>query len=165
MKKAKDLSELLTEQLRKLYSAEQQQLAVVPTLSVKAYSPDLRNVLHDYRKTKSKNIDRINQCFDELDIFQKYGRCEVIEELTEDCKKALGYSAEQHVADAALVATMQQINHFNIAGYGTASSYARALQKERVARILHDTLLDEKIMDENLSRIAEESINPAAVSV
>ena len=163
MKSIQNLSELMADRLRKISAPEQQQLASVPSLSIKAHSQDLKKTLQEYRKTKELNIDRINQCFDKLEITNRSGKCEVIDELVEECQDAISLSAEKHAADASLIATMQQVNHFNSANYGTVASYARTLNKEDVAKILHNALEDEKGMDGHLSRIAEETINLAAV--
>lgn len=163
MKHIQNLSELLAEQLRTVLSSEQQQKSIIPDLSMKTKSRDLTKTLHDYRKTKEHNINKLNQCIAKMDIKDTEGKCNVTQKLVENCTQAISRSAKDYVLDATLIATIQQINHLNMANYGTASSYARTLHQEDVAQILHSILNEEKAADDHLSRIAEETINPAAV--
>jgi ferritin-like metal-binding protein YciE len=163
MKNVTNLSELLTDQLKKIYSSEQEQINGLSKISEQAHSPALKKNINDYLRTKDANLDQLKKCFDLLHVAQRANKCEVVQYLIRDCQSSISKVAEEHVADAALISTIQQINHFNIADYGTVASYARTLENEEVARLLHNMLLSEKEVDKKLSKIAEETINPSAV--
>lgn len=163
MKKAINLSELLADNLKKIHSSEQQQHAAIAAIRERANSETLRNTFIAYEKTKELNLNRLKQCFDLLHINTRAHKCEVVEALIRDCQENVSNAAEPHVGDAALIGTFQQINHFNIANYGTVASFARTLNHPRVSKMLHEALVDEKATDEKLTEIAEEIINPSAV--
>jgi ferritin-like metal-binding protein YciE len=163
MKKAMNLSELLAENLKKIYASEQQQHAALMDIRQRSNSETLRNTFIAYEKTKQENLNRLKQSFDTLHINTRGHKCEVVHALINDCQENVNNAAEPHVGDAVLIGTFQQINHFNIANYGTVASFAKTLNQNKVAQLLHDALEDEKATDEKLSQIAEEIINPSAV--
>src|ERR1035437_7351315 len=102
MKSITSLSELLTENMKKLYSSEQQQLAALPTLAEKANSPSLKRNINAYLKTKEENINRLKQSFHLMNIVPRAQKCEIIQGLIQDCQSVISHSAEEHVADAGL---------------------------------------------------------------
>ena len=163
MKTASNLSELLVDNLKKIYTSEKLQLTALADLKQKANSGALRGTIAAYEKTKAQNIARVKECFELLHVAADKHQCPVTQTLIDDCQSNISHAAEPHVADAALISTIQAINHFNIANYGTVASFSKTLDKDDVASKLHEALLDEKTTDEKLSGIAEENINPSAV--
>lgn len=163
MKKINNLSELLEDKLKKMYSSEKVQQEALPRIRQKANAGELRNTLNLYEKAKAENLKRLQQCFDTLDMAARGHKCAIIQPLIDDCQANISNTAEKHVADASLISTIQQINHYNIVNYGTAASYAKTLEQDRVASLLHDALDDEKSMDEQLSDLAEKTVNPSAI--
>lgn len=163
MKKISNLEELLLDNLKRVYASEQAQHTALADIQKRANSGTLRSTFLSYRKMKEQNISRLKQCFDEFNMPHRGQKCETVESLLQNCQANVSHAAEEHVADASLIGTFQQINHFNIANYGTMASYAKTLQKHKAADLLHQVLEDEKNADSELSNIAEETINPAAV--
>lgn len=163
MQKINNLSDLLKDNLKKLYSSEQQLISAIPPIAEKANSTMLKADIADYMAVKQENFKRIKECFTDMALTNRVQKCEMVQTLIENCQSTVTNSAETHVIDAALISTLQQVNHFCIANYGTAASFAKTLGKNNTAKLLHMALEDEKRIDRQLSRIAEETINPSAV--
>jgi len=163
MQKINNLSDLLKDHLKKLYSSEQQLISAIPPIVHKANSAALKADITDYITVKEENFRRLKECFGDIGLTARAAKCEVIQDLIENCQSTTTNAAESHVIDAGLISTLQQINHFCIANYGTTASFAKTIGKEKIAKSLHMALEDEKRIDRQLSRIAEETINPSAV--
>lgn len=159
----KNLTELLKDNLRKLYSSEEQQLSSLSRIASSANAKALQTMVHSYAATKELNLSRLKTTLKLLETSPHPHGCKVVPGLIDDCMQTMANAHEEHVADAGLIGTLQQINHFNIANYGTVSSYARTLKHEDVAQLVHKALEDEKKADEHLTRLAEKVINPSAV--
>jgi ferritin-like metal-binding protein YciE len=86
-----------------------------------------------------------------------------MEGLIDEGKEAMSDAAESAVCDAALIAAAQRVEHYEMAGYGCARTYAHMLGNERAASLLQQTLMEEKETDEKLTRLAEEMVNVQAV--
>lgn len=158
-----NLSDLLKDHVKKLYSSEQQLISAVPTIARNANSEALKKDIAAYMAIKEKNFKRLKECFQDMALPVRGQKCELAEDLIENCQATVSQSAEAQVMDAALISTLQQINHFSIATYGTAASFAKTLGKDNTSELLHQALEDEKRIDRQLSRIAEETVNPSAV--
>lgn len=161
--KIQNLTELLADELKKMYSSEEQQFKALSDIAAKANARSLKSMIHAYAAIKEINLSRLKTSLKLLNETERTHSCKVVSGLIADCNETIGNAAEEHVADAGLIATLQQINHFNIANYGTASSYARTLKLEDIAQLVHRALEDEKRADEHLTRLAEKVINPSAI--
>ncbi len=162
MKRITNLSELLAYDLKKLYFAEQQQTSALSLLTGKINSPELKKKLQSYSKLKEENLNRLKKSFQEIDIAPVAEKCEIMQSLIDSCQAVASHTSK-NVADAELIGLIQQINHYNIAAYGTTASYSRTIGKNDIATQLHDSLEKEKETDSQLSLIAEKTINPAAI--
>ncbi len=163
MKHIKNLPELLVDSIRRALASEREQMSSLPWLTGKAGTSLLKSSITDYRGTKERSIERLNTCLDKLNISQREDYCELTEKLIDNCQFAVSRAAEMQVADVSLIAAIQQITHFNIVNYGSAASYAETLGSGDIAKILHEVMEDEKEMDNHLSHIAKETVNPSAV--
>lgn len=163
MKKIKNLYDLLIEQLRDLQDGNSYQLKFLAGLSEHPESPELQtNVDYYVRETKMQN-NRLSQIFTLLNEELENGQCAGIRAMVKNAKKLLKSCQNSAVCDAALITIVQHINHYEIAGYGTAISYAKALEKHEIARILVDSLRECKNADSDFSNIAQKYINPEAL--
>jgi ferritin-like metal-binding protein YciE len=163
MKKIKNLYDLLIEQLRDLYDGNSYQLKFLTGLSEHPESPELQtNIDYYIRETKMQN-NRLYQVFTLLNEEPESGQCAGIRAMARDAKKLLKSCENSAVCDAALITLVQHINHYEIAGYGTAISYAKALEKHEISRILLDSLRECKNADSDFSEIAQKFINPDAL--
>jgi ferritin-like metal-binding protein YciE len=161
--KIQNLTELLADNLKKLYSSEEQQLKALSEIAARANSRSLKTMIHAYAAIKEMNLSRLKTSLKLMEETERFHSCKVVAGLITDCQETMDHAAEEHVADAGLIGTLQQINHFNIANYGTVSSYARTLKIEDVAQMVHKALEDEKKADELLTRLAEKVVNPSAI--
>lgn len=166
MKKAEaliyDLYDLMLEQLRDLYDGERQQLEVFPKFDKKAYSFELKEIVEWHQKETDRQLSRLKKIFKTLDEKPEGEECDGIKGLIKESLKLHDRCQNPQVCDAALITCIQHINHYEIAGYGTAIAYAKALEQHEVAELLLKTLREEKQADYGLSDLAEGQINPDA---
>ena len=157
-----DLQDLLVENLRDLYSAENQLLKALPKVAKKVENEQLRDAIQMHIKETEGQVDRLEQ------IFQKFGekptgkKCAGMEGLIEEAKELMGEDAEPEVMDAGLIVDCQKVEHYEIAGYGSAVTFAKLLGDNESARLLAQTLNEEEATDKKLTQIAESSINVQA---
>lgn len=162
MKDIVNLYDLLLEQLRDLYSAEYQQLEVLPEFREGADSFPLCELIDDHVRETKRQVDRLTQIFNDMSVKAEGQECRAMKGLIEEAHNLMGRSADPEVLDAGLVTSIQHINHYEIAGYGTAIAYAKALGHHTIAASLLETLREEKQSDTDLTELAEKKINERA---
>lgn len=157
-----DLYDLMLEQLRDLYDGELQQTKYLEKQSEIAESFDLNEFLNLHLKETRKHVERIEEVFRILNEDPKGESCDGIKGLIKESQKLAGRCINEEVRDAALITAVQHINHYEMAGYGTAIAYAKTLNRHDIAELLLDTLREEKRADMGLSDLAQNQINPDA---
>ena len=153
------LQDLLVHDLRDLYSAENQLLKAMPRMAKKASSPQLRAAFETHMKETQGQVERLTRIFEKLGKKPTGKKCAAMEGLIEEAKEAMAEDMDEDVLDAALIGCAQKVEHYEIAGYGTARTYARLLGDEQTAKLLQQTLDEEGETDKKLTRLAETSIN------
>ena len=113
---------------------------------------------HHLEQTKA-HVQRLEKVFGELDENPKGKKCKAMEGLIEEGKEMMNEDAEPEVMDAALIAAAQRVEHYEIAGYGCARTFARQLGHEEAANLLQQTLDEEAETDKKLTQIAESMVN------
>jgi ferritin-like metal-binding protein YciE len=157
-----DLYDLMLEQLRDLYDGEVQQTKFLKKLLDAPESFELSEFLaYNLRETQHQ-IERIEEVFDILKEEPGGESCDGIKGLIKETRKLVNRCASNEVRDAALVTAIQHINHYEMAGYGTAVAYAKTMDRHDIAELLLETLREEKRADMGLSDLAENQINPDA---
>ncbi len=164
MEKISNLKDLLIEQIRELYHAENQQRDILLTMTDHAYDDELKVALRDHIDETDQQINRLEQVFQQLDIASFGEHSEAMKGLILECRDLVERSADPEVTDAAIVAAVQFMKHFEIAGYGSACTFANELGLKDIADSLHLSLAEEKAFDDFLSEIATEQINVKAIS-
>ncbi len=159
------LEDLLTDELKDLYSAENQMIRSLPKMAKAASSDELRTAFETHLEQTRGHVDRLEQIAEDLHIKPKGKRCVGMEGLIEESKEMLTPDSESSVADAGLICEAQKIEHYEIAAYGTARAHAEQLGYTKVAEILQQTLNEEKETDARLTDIAENKTNVEAASV
>jgi ferritin-like metal-binding protein YciE len=154
-----DLYDLLLEQIRDLYDGEIQQLKVFPSFIRLATAPELEEVLSSHERDTKHQLQRLEEVCSLLDEKCSGESCEGIKGLIREAQKLTSRCKAEEVVDAGLIMSIQHINHYEMAGYGTAISYAKALDLHDVAAILLDSLKEEKSADITMSELAEDHIN------
>lgn len=157
-----DLRDLLIDELRDIYDAEHRITKALPKMRKAAGSEELKEAFDMHLQETEGQIERLEQVFDLLDEPAKRKKCEGILGLLEEGEEKMGEDAHQSVLDAALIASAQKVEHYEIASYGTVRTYAQMLGQNEAAALLEENLQEEKAADEKLTALAEAGINEAA---
>lgn len=163
--KLASMDDLLIMELRDLYSAEKQILRALPKMAKAATSKKLQKAFLDHHSVTEKQLERLETVFKELEVSPGRHKCEAMEGLLEEGSEIIKMrgDADPAVLDAALIGAAQRVEHYEIAGYGTARAFAKHLGYERVVSLLEKTLAEEKQTDVQLTELAESEINLEAV--
>jgi len=156
------LEELLADELKDLYSAENQLVKALPKLAKATDSEDLRKAFEHHLEQTRNQVRRIEQVCNELSVKPGGRKCVAMEGLIEEGKEILSADAEPDILDAALIGAAQKVEHYEISAYGTARAHARQLGFMRAADLLGETLHEEEQADEKLTMIAENRVNVQA---
>ena len=153
------LRDLFVEQLQDLYNAESQLIKALPKMAKKATNEELKQALEQHLAETEQQRERLDQIFELLG--EKAGRhkCKAMEGLIEEGEELLKEDAEPEVLDAGIIASGNRIEHYEIAGYGTARTYAAQLGEKQIEKLLSQTLEEEKKADALLTELAESTIN------
>jgi ferritin-like metal-binding protein YciE len=153
------LRELYVEELRDLYSAENQILKALPRMIRAASNKDLQRAFTLHERQTQQHVKRLDRVFRMLDESSRGKKCKGMEGLLEEGQELIKERPEPEVLDAGLIAAAQRVEHYEIAGYGTVRTYAQQLGEEEQANLLQETLNEEGETDKLLTSLAESSIN------
>jgi len=156
--KLDNLHKLFVHELKDLWSAENQLLDALPKMAEKADHPDLKKAFQDHLVETEEQAARLKTIFQQLDFEPGGHKCEGMEGLIEEGKDAMKIE-DANVRDAAMIAAAQRVEHYEIAGYGVASTYAEKMGHSEAANLLYKSLEEEGKTDRLLSRMAERCIN------
>lgn len=160
--KLMNLTDLFHHELKDLYSAEGQIEKALPKMIDKTSDEELRQALSDHLKQTREQKKRIEKICEDLDCSPRGHKCKGMEGLIEEGSDLLKKNKDEidpHVRDAGIIAAAQRIEHYEMAGYGTARTMAEKLGLHDAADMLQKTLDEEGEADRLLSRIAERSLN------
>jgi ferritin-like metal-binding protein YciE len=153
------LRALYIDELKDLYSAEQQLVKALPKMARNATNPELQQAFTEHLEKTKGHVDRLERIFESLESSPGGKKCVGMEGLIEEADELLGEDAQDDVLDAGLISKAQHVEHYEMAGYGTVRSYALILGENDHADLLQQTLEEEKEADELLTNLAERSIN------
>lgn len=156
------LDDLLEEQLKDLYSAENQLLKAMPRLAKKASSPVLKRAFETHLKETERQVARLDKIAKRLGVKLSGKVCAAMKGLIEEGKEVIEEDGAGPVIDAALIAAAQRVEHYEISAYGTVRAIAEELGEAEVAKLLQQTLDEESATDEKLTKISVEQLLPAA---
>jgi len=164
--KKHSFEDLYVDQLRDLHDAEKQILKALPKMIKMASCPELKAAFEEHLEATKEQVERLKQIFAECDEKPGTETCKgmagIISEAEKEAKK--NEEAEPPVLDAVLIAGAQRVEHYEIAGYGTACAFAKHLGDETGADLLKKTLDEEKKTDKQLTELAESEINVEAAA-
>ncbi len=160
--KLQSLRDLLVDQLKDLYSAENQIIKALPKMARTAANQDLANGFEEHLEQTREHARRLEQICEQLNVTPKGKKCTAIEGLIEEGKELMSQDAEPVVMDAGLIAAGQKVEHYEMAGYGCVRTWAEQLGLHDVAGTLQQTLDEEKATDEKLTHLAEDMVNQQA---
>ncbi len=154
--------ELFVEQLQDLYDAEQRITKALPQMAAAAHNPALRSAFQEHLRQTENQVKRLEQVFQSLGKSAESKTCQAMKGLVEEGSEIVSSEGDPDVKDAALIAAAQRVEHYEISAYGTARTFAQRLGKSEAARLLEETLAEEKDTDKKLNMLAEKAINPKA---
>ncbi|GAB4527543.1 MAG: ferritin-like domain-containing protein [Anaerolineae bacterium] len=157
-----NLQELFVEQLRDIYDAENQLMKALPKMADAASSNDLKQAFQMHLDQTKQHVQRLEQVFDQMGMKAQGKTCEAMKGLVKEGEEVIDKRGDSDVKDAALIAAAQRVEHYEIAAYGTVSTYAQQLGENDVQRLLEQTLSEEKQTDTKLTELAVSSINRKA---
>ena len=153
------LRDLYVEQLRDLYSAENQILKSLPKMAEAAKHPELRQAFEAHVTLTEEHVRRLDSIFADLDEKGSGHHCKGMEGLLKEANDTVKEKGDSDVLDAAMIANAQRVEHYEMAGYGCVRTYARMLGREQDATLIQQTLDEEGATDEQLTTLAERVIN------
>jgi len=161
--KLDSLHKLFVEELRDLYSAEGQILKALPKMAKAAANPKLKAAFEAHLVETEGQVARLEQIFEELGEKPTGKTCKAMKGLVEEGSELMKEDAEPEVLDAGLIGAAQRVEHYEMAGYGTVIAYAKLLKNKTAAKLLHQTIEEEKAADAKLTALADGVINIEAL--
>lgn len=153
--KLESLRELFIGELQDLYSAEKQIVEALPKMIEKAQSAELKNAFDTHLRQTEGHLRRLDQIFDQMpDEDRDDKTCKGMKGIIADGEDIVKAKGEAEVRDAGMISAAQHVEHYEIAGYGTARTYANLLGHADWARLLEQTLDEEKQTDQLLNSLA-----------
>jgi ferritin-like metal-binding protein YciE len=157
-----NLRDLYVDKLKDLYSAENQIIKALPRMIKGATSTELQQALQAHLTVTQTQAQRLEEITANLGERAKGKKCAGMEGLLEEGKELFKEKIEPDVLDAGIISAAQSVEHYEIAGYGTAVSWARLLGHEAAADLLQQSLEEEKEADQSLTTLAENWVNEMA---
>jgi ferritin-like metal-binding protein YciE len=152
----------LIDELVDLLDAEHQLTEALPRLAQSATSKSLRAAFQKHLRETRGHVARLNQALRDLGEAPRSKTCEGMQGLLEEGETLMNKTPTGALRDAVMIAGAQKVEHYEMASYGTARTFARVIGEKAVARLLEQTLKEEKVADRTLTRIAEGSVNEKA---
>jgi ferritin-like metal-binding protein YciE len=156
------LDRLFENQLRDIYSAEQQFAKALPRLAKGVKSMGLRETLMGQVDETKRQLDRLDRIGRTLNIKLTGKKCIAIQGLLEEVKEVMDAQAPQTLKDVALIAATQKVEHYQISAYGSARTVAEHMGNSEVARDLQATLDEESAADHKLTQVSMQEVLPAS---
>jgi ferritin-like metal-binding protein YciE len=163
-KDIKSMDDLFVHTLQDIYYAENQILKSLPDMIEKANNPKLKQGFQAHLNETKNHIKRLEQ------VFQLEGKsvrsvdCPAIDGILEEADDVIGDVDDTEVLDAAVIAAAQAVEHYEITRYGALIAWAKQLGRNDCAKILEQTLQEEKATDKKLTELAESKINVMAAT-
>ena len=161
--KITNLEQLLEDELKDIYSAENQLLKALPQMAHSAESRDLRASLENHLQQTQTHVQRIEEICRDLKIEPSGKTCAGMGGLIKEGEEVMESDMASEPKQAALIGAAQRVEHYEIAAYGTARAHANLLGLNKIARLLQQTLDEEGNTDKKLTQLAESIINVEAV--
>jgi ferritin-like metal-binding protein YciE len=158
------LRKLLEEQVKDLYSAEKQLVQALPRMAKGAASEELREAFTSHLEETRGHVKRLEQIARLIETKPTGKHCKGMEGLIEEGKELLEEDGTEAVIDSGLIAAAQRVEHYEMAGYGSARAAAEALGLEEVVDLLQETLDEEGAADKKLTSISEAGLLADAAS-
>lgn len=157
------LKELFIEELRDIYWAEKHLTKALPKMSKAATSEELATAFEEHLAVTEKQIERVEEVFEILDLTPRAKKCEAMDGLVREGQSVIQDMPKgSSVIDAGLIISAQKIEHYEIAAYGSLVQLAKTMGENEIAELLQETLDEEKETDQLLTELAVSGINISA---
>jgi len=163
MATTKGLHELMLSFMQDIYYAERQILKTLPKLAKAAQSPDLKQALMHHREETQGQVERLQKAFEAMGKPARGSTCEAINGLIEEGDETVEQFEQGPVRDAGIIANAQAVEHYEMARYGTIMAWAKVCGQNDVARLMEETLTEEKKADTLLNDMAGKDVNAKAL--
>lgn len=163
--KIKSLRDLFVHELRDLLSAEKQLTKALPKMAKAATNEELKESFETHLRQTEEQVERLEQIFEALDVSSRGEKCAAMEGLILEMQKIIKEEMPPEIRDAALIAAAQRVEHYEIAAYGSARTFAEILDVDEAVDLLEETLEEEKETDVKLTELAEDVVNVEAQNV
>ena len=161
--KIENLTDVLHHELKDLHSAETQLIEALPAMAQAASTESLRDAFEMHLEETREHVRRLEEVSDMLSMGITGETCEAMEGLIQEGEELIEDNDPGDALDAALISAAQRIEHYEIAAYGSARTFASQLGHDEAERLLRTTLDEEKAADEKLNKIAMHDVNVEAM--
>ena len=158
------LHDAFLDELRDMYDAEKQLTKALPKLAKAARSAELKQAIESHLEETRGHVERLEEVFESLGEKARGKHCDGIAGIIEEGKSTLDEDFDDMTMDACIVASGQRAEHYEMAAYGTLVAWAQAIGHANTAKVLQQTLDEEKAADKKLSQLAEGGINKQAAA-
>ncbi len=157
-----NLQDLFVHTLQDIYYAENQIVKALPKMAKAADAAELRKAFEKHLSETKKQITRLDKVFASIDEKAKASKCPAIEGIIKEADELMGEIKDADTRDAAMIASAQAVEHYEITRYGTLLSWAEMLGHDEATKLLEETLEEEKATDVALTELAEDRLNKQA---
>ncbi len=161
--KLETLQDLYIHELKDLYSAEKQIIKALPKMVKAASHPKLKEGFQKHLEETKEQAVRLEKLLAANEETTRGPKCKGMEGVLKEGEEMIEEEADEEVRDAGLIAAAQRVEHYEMAGYGCARTYAEILGDKEGAKVLQQTLSEESATDAALTKLAKSAINLAAV--
>jgi ferritin-like metal-binding protein YciE len=158
------LKKLYVDELKDLFSAENQLVKALPKMAKAAASNELRDGFEKHLEQTKGHVQRLEEIFQSLDESPKGKKCVGMEGLVKEGSEVMEEDFDDAVLDAGLIGAARRVEHYEMAAYGAVCEFAKVLGQTKHASLLEKTLAEEKQTDDKLAELAKE-INAQANEV
>jgi ferritin-like metal-binding protein YciE len=161
--KFENMEDLFLAEIQDLYDAEQRLVKALPKMAEAAVSPELRQAFEKHLGETQGHVERLERIFGEIGEDPKATTCDAMKGLVKEGENMIGEMDESPLRDAGIIAAANRVEHYEIAAYGAARTFAQILGRTSAAQLLAQTLAEEKAADQKLTQIAESMVNNQAL--
>jgi ferritin-like metal-binding protein YciE len=161
--KIENMEDLFLAEIEDLYDCEKRLTKALPKMAKASMTPELRKAFESHLQETMGHVDRLEKVFSEIGKKPKAVPCEAIKGLIEEGEEMIGNTEESAVRDAGIIAAANRVEHYEIAAYGAARTFAQTLGITKAVSLLEQTLQEEKKADAKLTELAETKVNDEAL--
>jgi ferritin-like metal-binding protein YciE len=162
--KLNTLKDLYVHELKDLYSAEKQLIKAIPKMGKAAKNKELVNGFQEHLEQTKEHAQRLERVLTSLGQTTRGPKCQGMAGIVAEGAEIIEEEGDDEVKDAGLIAAAQRVEHYEMAGYGTARTYAELLDDKEGAKLLTQTFEEEKQTDQKLTKLARSTINVGAMA-